>query len=40
MNEQQIVDLIALADAGDKEAAEALVAMSAEVLAEFAFGEE
>lgn len=36
MTEQQIADLIAQAQAGDEAAAERLIEMSAEVLAEFA----
>jgi len=40
MDEQQIFDLIARVDAGDEAAAEMLVAMSAEVLAEFAYGRD
>jgi len=40
MSEQQISDLIARADAGDEAAAEKLVEMSAEVLADLAYGGE
>lgn len=38
MTEAQIVELIAAADAGDKAAEEALLAASAQVLAEIAGG--